>query len=40
MKDSTRAKSSMQEKRIAKAMGGRQVVGSGLDRLQLTGQIF
>ena len=29
MKDSTRAKSSQQEKRIAKAMGGRQVVGSG-----------
>ena len=29
MKDSTRAKSSIQEKRIAKAMGGRQVVGSG-----------
>lgn len=29
MKDSTRAKSSEQEKRIAKAMGGRQVVGSG-----------
>lgn len=29
MKGSTRAKSSKQEKRIAKAMGGRQVVGSG-----------
>lgn len=29
MKNSTRAKSSEQEKRIAKAMGGRQVVGSG-----------
>ena len=29
MKDSTRDKSSIQEKRIAKAMGGRQVVGSG-----------
>ena len=29
LKDSTRAKSSIQEKRIAKAMGGRQVVGSG-----------
>lgn len=29
MKDSTRAKSYEQEKRIAKAMGGRQVVGSG-----------
>ena len=29
MKTSTRAKSSQQEKRIAKAMGGRQVVGSG-----------
>lgn len=29
MKSSTRAKSSQQEKRIAKAMGGRQVVGSG-----------
>ena len=29
MKDSTRAKSSIQEKRIAKAIGGRQVVGSG-----------
>ena len=29
MKNSTRAKSSQQEKRIAKAMGGRQVVGSG-----------
>lgn len=29
MKDSTRAKSNQQEKRIAKAMGGRQVVGSG-----------
>ena len=28
-KDSTRAKSSKQEKRIAKAIGGRQVVGSG-----------
>ena len=28
-KDSTRAKSSQQEKRIAKAMGGKQVVGSG-----------
>ena len=28
-KDSTRAKSSKQEKRIAKAMGGKQVVGSG-----------
>lgn len=28
-KDSTRAKSSIQEKRIAKAIGGRQVVGSG-----------
>ena len=29
MKTSTRAKSSQQEKRIAKAMGGRQVIGSG-----------
>ena len=29
MKDSTRDKSSQQEKRIAKAFGGRQVVGSG-----------
>lgn len=29
MKSSTRAKSSQQEKRIAKAMGGKQVVGSG-----------
>lgn len=29
MKNSTRAKSSQQEKRIAKAIGGRQVVGSG-----------
>ena len=29
MKESTRAKSSQQEKRIAKAIGGRQVVGSG-----------
>ncbi len=29
MKNSTRAKSSQQEKRIAKAMGGRQVIGSG-----------
>lgn len=29
MNNSTRAKSSQQEKRIAKAMGGRQVVGSG-----------
>lgn len=29
MKSSTRAKSSQQEKRIAKALGGRQVVGSG-----------
>ena len=29
MKTSTRAKSSQQEKRIAKAMGGKQVVGSG-----------
>lgn len=29
MKSSTRAKSSQQEKRIAKAMGGRQVLGSG-----------
>lgn len=28
-KDSTRAKSSQQEKRIAKALGGRQVIGSG-----------
>ncbi len=28
-KDSTRYKSNQQEKRIAKAMGGRQVVGSG-----------
>lgn len=28
-KDSTRYKSSQQEKRIAKAMGGKQVVGSG-----------
>lgn len=28
-KNSTRAKSNQQEKRIAKAMGGRQVVGSG-----------
>lgn len=29
MNNSTRKKSSQQEKRIAKAMGGRQVVGSG-----------
>ena len=29
MRTDTRAKSSQQEKRIAKAMGGRQVVGSG-----------
>lgn len=29
MSNSTRAKSSQQEKRIAKAMGGRQVIGSG-----------
>jgi hypothetical protein len=29
MKNSTRAKSSQQEKRIAKAMGGKKVVGSG-----------
>ena len=29
MKQSTRAKSSQQEKRIAKSMGGRQVIGSG-----------
>jgi hypothetical protein len=29
MKNSTRAKSSQQEKRIAKAMGGKQVIGSG-----------
>lgn len=29
MKNSTRAKSSQQEKRIAKGIGGRQVVGSG-----------
>ena len=29
MKTSTRAKSSQQEKRIAKAMGGKQVIGSG-----------
>lgn len=29
MKTSTRTKSSQQEKRIAKAMGGRQVIGSG-----------
>ena len=29
MNKSTRAKSSQQEKRIAKAMGGRQVIGSG-----------
>lgn len=29
MSNSTRAKSSQQEKRIAKAMGGRKVVGSG-----------
>jgi hypothetical protein len=29
MRNSTRAKSNQQEKRIAKAMGGRQVVGSG-----------
>lgn len=29
MKSSTRAKSNQQEKRIAKAMGGRQVIGSG-----------
>ena len=29
MRSDTRAKSSQQEKRIAKAMGGRQVVGSG-----------
>ena len=29
MQNSTRAKSSQQEKRIAKAMGGKQVIGSG-----------
>lgn len=29
MKTSTRAKSSQQEKRIAKSMGGKQVIGSG-----------
>ena len=29
MKNSTRAKSSQQEKRIAKSMGGKQVIGSG-----------
>ena len=29
MKSSTRKKSSQQEKRIAKAMGGKQVIGSG-----------
>lgn len=29
MKNSTRGKSSQQEKRIAKAMGGKQVIGSG-----------
>lgn len=29
MKDTTRAKSSQQEKRIAKALGGKQVIGSG-----------
>lgn len=29
MKNTTRAKSSQQEKRIAKALGGRQVIGSG-----------
>ena len=29
MRESTRSKSSQQEKRIAKALGGRQVVGSG-----------
>ena len=29
MKNSTRAKSNQQEKRIAKAMGGKQVIGSG-----------
>lgn len=29
MKPSTRKKSSQQEKRIAKAMGGKQVIGSG-----------
>lgn len=29
MKNSTRKKSSQQEKRIAKAMGGKQVIGSG-----------
>lgn len=29
MKTSTRAKSNQQEKRIAKAMGGKQVIGSG-----------
>ena len=29
MRNSTRAKSSQQEKRIAKAMGGKQVIGSG-----------
>ena len=29
MKSSTRANSSQQEKRIAKAMGGKQVIGSG-----------
>ena len=28
-KDSTRYKSNIQEKRIAKALGGRQVIGSG-----------
>lgn len=29
MNNSTRSKSSQQEKRIAKALGGRQVIGSG-----------
>lgn len=29
MRNSTRSKSSQQEKRIAKAMGGKQVIGSG-----------
>jgi hypothetical protein len=29
MKNTTRAKSNQQEKRIAKAMGGKQVIGSG-----------
>lgn len=44
MKPSTRKKSSQQEKRIAKAMGGKQVIGSGatpfLKGDVIAGQLF